>query len=335
MKKVGLGENILVVGGAGYIGAHMCKLLAAKGFVPVVLDNLSTGHRNAVKWGPLVEGNMGDPVVLDRIFSDYAIAAVMHFAAFINVGDSVEQPLAYYHNNVGQTLVLLRTMLARGITRLIFSSTAAVYGDPLTSPITESHSKNPINPYGQGKLMVEQILEDLRRAHGFESIAFRYFNAAGADPDGEIGEDHHPETHLIPNILNAVLQKQGRLSVFGDDYDTPDGTCIRDYIHVADLVSVHFTGLDRLLAGKPGGCYNLGNGKGYSVKEVLDTAGSVTGCHIPVRIGPRRAGDSAQLVSSSKLAMRELDWKPQYADIRAIVETAWNWHKNNPEGFGD
>lgn len=332
---MGLKKNILVVGGAGYIGAHMCKFLAARGYVPVVLDNFSAGHRSAVKWGPLVEGDMGDPVVLERAFSSYAISAVMHFAAFINVGDSVNQPLAYYYNNVAQTLVLLRTMLAKGVTRLIFSSTAAVYGAPVSIPIVETHPKDPINPYGKSKLMIEQVLDDLRSAHGFESIAFRYFNAAGADPKGEIGEDHFPETHLIPNILRAILDKQEGLSVFGDDYDTPDGTCIRDYIHVEDLVSAHFAGLDHLMAGKPGGHYNLGNGNGYSVKEVLDTASSVTGRPIPVQIGPRRAGDPAELIGSGELAKRGLGWKPEYTDIRTIVETAWNWHKNNPDGFGD
>ena len=326
-------KNILVVGGAGYIGSYMCKCLSRIGYVPIVLDNLAYGHREAVKWGPFIEGSMADSKLLNQIFSDYHIDAVMHFAAFCYVGESVAKPDRYYRNNLANTLNLLEMMVKRGVCNFIFSSSCAVYGEPEDIPITELHTKVPINPYGKSKLMVEQILEDFRAAYGLESIILRYFNAAGADPDGELGEDHNPETHLIPLVLQTVLGKKESISIFGDDYKTKDGTCIRDYIHIADLAQAHLLALQKLLDGFPGGKYNLGNGNGYSVKEVIETAQNVTGRLIPVKIVERRPGDPSVLVGSSKKAINDLGWKPEFPDLHSIIETAWNWQKNHPEGY--
>ena len=326
--------NILVVGGAGYIGSHMCKYLAENKYTPVVLDNLIYGHREAVKWGPFIEGAMDNRDILDKIFTDYEIAAVMHFAAFAYVGESVTDPGKYYENNVAATIALLDAMRKHNVLKFIFSSTCSTYGEPVEIPITETHPQNPINPYGRSKVMVEQILDDYQAAYGLNSIVLRYFNAAGADPDGEIGEDHNPETHLIPLILQTALSKRDEINVFGDDYPTEDGTCIRDYIHVTDLSQAHLLALVRLMNNQPGGRYNLGNGNGNSVKQVVDTAREITGEKIPSKYAERRPGDPAILIGSSEKAIKELGWRPEFADLKSILETAWRWHKNNPDGYG-
>ena len=326
-------KNILIVGGAGYIGSYMCKYLAKNGYYPIVLDNLVYGHRQAVKWGPFIAGQMADTKLLDQIFKEHPIAAVMHFAAFCYVGESVDDPGKYYQNNVAATITLLEEMLKKNIKNFIFSSSCAVYGEPVEIPITEQHPYNPINPYGRSKLMVEQILQDFRAAYGLEYVALRYFNAAGADPEGEIGEEHNPETHLIPLVLKTALGQRETINIFGDDYATKDGTCIRDYIHIDDLAQAHLLALDRLLNGLPGGQYNLGNGDGHSVKEVIEVARKITSKQIPAKIVQRRPGDPAVLIGSSEKAFKELGWKPQFADLNAIVETAWQWHKTHPDGF--
>jgi UDP-glucose 4-epimerase len=325
--------NILVVGGAGYIGSHMCKYLSQNGFTPIVLDNLVYGHRRAVKWGPLIEGSMENTGILNMIFSDYEIMAVMHFAAFAYVGESVTNPGKYYGNNVAATISLLETMRKHNVSKFIFSSTCATYGEPVEIPIRETHPQAPINPYGRSKLMVEQILDDYQNAYGLNSISLRYFNAAGADPDGEIGEDHDPETHLIPLILQTALGKRDEITVFGDDYSTEDGTCIRDYIHVTDLSQAHLLALEKLMNDYPGGKYNLGNGDGHSVRQVIDAAQEVTGSKIPSKVIERRPGDPAILIGSSEKAVQELGWKPRFADLKSILGTAWHWHKNNPDGY--
>ena len=326
-------KNILIVGGAGYIGSHMCKYLANRGYRPLVLDNLICGHRAAVKWGPLLEGSAGNEDFLHRVFSEYPVDAVMHFAAFCYVGESVENPAKYYENNVSNTIALLKVMVERNVGNFIFSSSCATYGEPREIPICEDHPQRPINPYGRTKLMVEEILADFRDAYGLAYVSLRYFNAAGADPGGELGEDHRPETHLIPLVLQTALGRRTHVEVFGDDYPTPDGTCVRDYIHIEDLAGAHFLALERLLNGGPGGQFNLGNGDGYSVKQVLQTAGRVTGQAIPARIVARRAGDPAILVGSSEKAFQELGWRPNLPELEAIVRTAWNWHKANPAGY--
>ncbi len=327
--------NILVVGGAGYIGSHMCKHLFKRGYQPIVLDNLVCGHRQAVQWGPFFEGSMSDSHLLREIFSDHPIAAVMHFAAFCYVGESVTEPAKYYENNVANTISLLEVMLEKKVSNFIFSSSCATYGEPIEVPIREDHPLKPISPYGRTKLMVEQILEDFREAYGLASVSLRYFNAAGADPDGELGEDHDPETHLIPLVLQTALGQRPRVDIFGDDYPTKDGTCIRDYIHVEDLAQAHLIGLERLLGGEAGGQYNLGNGQGHSVKQVIEMAGRVTGKPIPVSVGERRKGDPAVLVSSSEKAIHDLGWRPRFPGLEAVIETAWNWHKVNPNGYAD
>ncbi len=325
--------DILVVGGAGYIGSFLCKHLAAAGHRPVVLDNLSTGHRAAVRYGPLIQGEMADADLLAGIFSRHRIEAVMHFAANCYVGESVTAPAKYYRNNLAATLALLDAMRAAGVHRFIFSSTCAVYGEPEAIPIAEDHPLRPINPYGRSKLMVEQILDDFAAAYDLRAVRLRYFNAAGADPEGQIGEDHRPETHLIPLVLQTALGQRGHIEIFGDDLDTADGTCIRDYIHIADLAQVHCLALERLLDGAGGGIYNLGNGAGYSVRQVIETARRVTGQKVPAVVAPRRAGDPAVLVGSSRKAADELGWRPRYPDLEAIVETAWHWHRTHPHGY--
>ena len=325
--------NILVVGGAGYIGSYMCKYLAKNGYNPVVLDNLVYGHRQAVRWGPFVEGTMADSKLLNQIFSEYQIAAVMHFAAFCYVGESMTMPGKYYRNNVANTLRLLEIMIERNVLNFIFSSSCAIYGEPVEIPITEQHPQKPINPYGRTKLIVEHILDDFRSAYGLEFASLRYFNAAGADPEGEVGEDHNPETHLIPLVLQTALGQQETISIFGDDYPTRDGTCIRDYIHIDDLAQAHILALERLLDGQPGGEYNLGNGEGYSVKEVIDIARNVTGEPIPSKIVERRPGDPAVLIGSNEKAINELGWRPCFPDLRTIIATAWQWHKSHPDGY--
>jgi UDP-glucose 4-epimerase len=317
--------RVLVVGGAGYIGSHMVKYLATAGTDVITLDNLSYGYRDAVKYGEFVEGDLGDATLLDRVFGRHPIDAVMHFAAYIQVGESVLKPAMYYRNNVVNTVALLDAMVRHDVGHFIFSSTAAIFGEPEYTPIDEQHPKQPINPYGRSKLMVEHILEDYDTAYGLKSTCMRYFNAAGADPGGELGERHQPETHLIPLILQAASGRREDIKVFGDDYATDDGTCVRDYIHINDLCAAHSLGLDRMRETQQSARYNLGNGNGFSVQQVIDATRRVTGREIQVDIEPRRAGDPAVLVADSTLARRDLNWQPAYADLDTIIETAWRW----------
>jgi len=317
--------KILVVGGAGYIGSHMVKQLAQSGHDVLTLDNLSYGYRDAVKYGEFVEGDLGDSVILDAIFKAGDIDAVMHFAGFIQVGESVIKPAMYYHNNVVNTHTLLDAMLRHKVKNFIFSSTAAIFGEPDYTPIDEKHPKQPINPYGHSKLMIEQMLEDYDTAYGLRSTCLRYFNAAGADPDGELGERHVPETHLIPLILQAASGRRADIKVFGDDYATDDGTCVRDYIHINDLCEAHSLALQKMINNDQSARYNLGNGLGFSVKQVIDVAREVSGKNFKVTVEPRRAGDPAVLVADATLAKKELGWQPKFADLKDIVKTAWHW----------
>ncbi|MEF9978413.1 MAG: UDP-glucose 4-epimerase GalE [Thermomonas sp.] len=316
-------DTILVTGGAGYIGSQMVKALRQAGFRPVVLDDLSSGHRSALRGAELHVGDVGDAAFVDRVLAEVEPAAVMHFAGFIQVGESVSEPGKYFRNNVTATQVLLDAMRAHGIARFIFSSTAAIFGEPQYVPIDEAHPKAPINPYGRSKWFVEQMLEDYDHAHGLKSVCLRYFNAAGADPDGEIGERHDPETHLVPLILQVASGRRASIGVFGDDYPTPDGTCVRDYVHVADLCEAHLLALRQLLAGGDSARYNLGNGQGFSVREVLDAARQITGHPIPVTVQPRRAGDPPSLVADSGAARAALGWVPRYPALDTIVAHAW------------
>lgn len=316
--------KILVVGGAGYIGSHMVKMLGQQCCTVTTLDDLSFGHLDAVLCGEFVQGNFGDRAVLEAVLS-HGFDAVMHFASFIQVGESVQHPDKYYRNNVTYTLGLLDAMRAHGVNKFIFSSTAATFGEPQYTPMDEQHPQQPINPYGRTKLMVEQALADYDRAYGFKSVCLRYFNAAGADPEGQLGERHDPETHLIPLVLQAASGRRPSISVFGRDYGTPDGTCIRDYVHIQDLCSAHWLALQSLMNGADSQAYNLGNGNGFSVQEVIDTAEKVTGRTIPIVNGPRRDGDPARLVADSRLAREKLGWQPQYADLATIIEHAWKW----------
>lgn len=320
-------KRVLVCGGAGYVGSHMAEHLAAHNIEPVVLDNLSTGHRRMVQWGPLIEADLLDDAALDKAFADHPpFDAVMHFCARSLVGQSVTAPYDYYENNVSGTLKLLQAMRRHGVEKIVFSSTAAVFGAPQAAYIDEDHPKAPINPYGASKLMAERILEDAARAYGLRSVTLRYFNAAGASPSGKIGEAHEPETHLIPNILRAALGKGAALKIFGSDWPTPDGTCVRDYVHVCDLAQAHLLALQHMAHNAGAHAFNLGNGTGQSVLEVLATARAVTGLQIQHELAPRRAGDPAVLVASSERAMRTLGWKPQYTQLRDIIATAWKWH---------
>jgi len=319
--------KVLVVGGAGYIGSHMVKMLAKAGHDVVTLDNLSNGYRDAVKYGEFVEGDIADATLLDQLFSKYAFDGVMHFASYIQVGESVEEPSMYYRNNVCNTQTLLDAMLDHGIRSFIFSSTAATFGEPEYTPIDEAHPQKPINPYGHSKLMVEQILQDYDHAYGLKSVSLRYFNAAGADPEGELGERHIPETHLIPLVLQAASGRRDSITVFGTDYDTEDGTCVRDYIHINDLCSAHLLGLEHLVAGGNSRAYNMGNGQGYSIKQVIDVAKQVTGNDFAVQIGERRSGDPARLVADSSLLQKELGWKPEHTDLESIIRHAWAWEQ--------
>jgi UDP-glucose 4-epimerase len=320
--------KVLVVGGAGYIGSHMVKKLALAGHDVITLDNLSYGYRDAVKYGEFIEGDLGDRNTLKHVFSENSIDAVMHFAGFIQVGESVQKPSMYYHNNVVNTITLLDAMLEHDVNNFIFSSTAAIFGEPDYTPIDEKHRKAPINPYGHTKLMIEQVLEDYDNAYGLHSTCLRYFNAAGADPDGELGERHIPETHLIPLILQAASGRREDIKVFGDDYATDDGTCVRDYIHINDLCDAHSLALEHMIAARQSARFNLGNGKGFSVKQVIDVAKQVSGTDFKVTTEPRRTGDPAVLVADSTLARKTLNWQPVYADLESIVETAWQWEVN-------
>lgn len=319
--------NILVVGGAGYIGSHMVKRLGQLGCAVTTLDNLSSGHRDAVLCGEFIEGDLADRSMLASVLQPGRFDAVMHFASFIQVGESVQNPAIYYANNVSNTLNLLDAMRAAEVKRFIFSSTAATFGEPRYTPIDEQHPQVPINPYGRTKLMIEQVLEDYDRAYGLKSVCLRYFNAAGADPDGELGERHDPETHLIPLVLQAASGRRPAISVFGRDYDTPDGTCIRDYIHINDLCEAHWLALQSLAQGQGSQRYNLGNGCGFSVQQVIDAARRVTGQPIAIHEAPRRDGDPARLVADSTQARQRLGWNPQFADLDAMVRHAWGWEQ--------
>lgn len=321
-------KTVLVTGGAGYIGSHACKALAKAGYLPVTLDSLVYGHEWAVKWGPLVKADLADPAALSDAFGTYRPAAVLHFAAFAYVGESVTAPGKYYRNNVAGTLNLLDAMLRHDCHHLVFSSTCATYGIPTTVPIAEDQEQRPINPYGWSKLMIEQVLRDYGRAHGLRSCALRYFNAAGADPQGEIGEDHSPETHLIPLAVEAALGRRPCVEIYGTDYPTADGTAIRDYIHVSDLAEVHERALDALLAGARSSFLNVGTGHGHSVREVLDAVRQVAGRDVPVKNSPRREGDPPVLVADPSRACDALGWRPRFTDIGSIVATAFRWHES-------
>ncbi|BDZ67733.1 UDP-glucose 4-epimerase GalE [Methanobacterium ferruginis] len=320
---------ILVTGGAGYIGSHANKELNSAGYETVVLDNMSYGHEDFLKWGVLEKVDLADLESLRNVFQKYKIDAVMHFAAFTYVGESVEDPQKYYLNNLRNTLNLLQVMNEFKVRKLVFSSTCATYGNPQEIPITETHPQNPISPYGKGKFMVEKVLEDYSAAYGLCYVSLRYFNAAGADPEGDIGERHNPETHLIPLILDAAMGKREDIKIFGTDYPTPDGTCIRDYIHVTDLADAHIKALKYLENGGKSEVFNLGNGNGFSVREVIEEARKVTGKKIKATETVRRPGDPPILVGSSDKARKILKWKPKYDDLSQIISTAWEWHKKD------
>ncbi|WP_428057764.1 UDP-glucose 4-epimerase GalE [Candidatus Avelusimicrobium fimicolum] len=320
-------KNILVIGGAGYIGSHMVRMLAKQGYNPVVFDNLSKGHREAVANYPFELGDLGDKARLTEVFKKYGIEAVMHFAAFAEVGESVKEPSKYYHNNVAKVLDLLDALVENDIKYFVFSSTAATFGEPVRPKIDESHPQNPINPYGNTKLMVEKILADFDTAYGLKATALRYFNASGADDSGEIGESHNPETHLIPIVLQAAAGKRVSIKMFGTDYPTPDGTCVRDYVHVNDLARAHILALEKMFKDNVSERFNLGSGNGFSVAEIVKEAKRITGIDFTVEKAPRRDGDPAVLVADSAKAERILGWKPQY-NLTRIIETAWNWEQH-------
>lgn len=319
--------KILVVGGAGYIGSHMVEMLIQNNHDVYIFDNLCKGHKEHILGGKLIVGDLGQSHDLHALFANHKFDAVMHFAAFIQVGESVKEPAIYYRNNLINTINLLETMLQHNVKKIIFSSTAAVYGEPQYTPIDVNHPKNPLNPYGKSKWMVEQILNDFDIAYDLKSVALRYFNAAGADPAGRIGELHDPETHLIPLVLQVAAKKRKAISIYGDDYNTKDGTCIRDYIHIVDLCSAHLLALESLLKGGQSNAYNLGNGEGYSVLDVIKTAEEVTKCAIPMVKCERRAGDPAVLVADASQAVHDLGWSPKYTDLKTIIEHAWRWEK--------
>ena len=318
---------VLVTGGAGYIGSHACKALSDAGYIPITFDNMVYGHTWAVRWGPLEQGDISDRNRLNEVLAAYKPSAIMHFAAYAYVGESVSNPGKYYRNNVAGSLSLLEAARDFGINNFIFSSTCATYGTPNIVPVNEDHPQNPINPYGASKLMIEQILKDFDVAHGIKSISLRYFNVAGADPGCLIGESHQPETHLIPLVLDAAIGRRSVIQIYGDNYDTPDGTCIRDYIHVSDLANAHVKALKALESGSATTAYNLGNGKGFSVREVIAAAEAVTGLRVPIEISPRRPGDPAQLIGDASRAKTELGWAPKFEKLDAILATAWRWHQ--------
>lgn len=325
--------SILVCGGAGYIGSHMVAELLEQGKEVVVLDNLEKGHKDALLGGKLYVGDLRDRAILDKVFNENKIEAVIDFAAYSLVGESMEEPLKYFNNNVYGTINLLEAMKDHGVKYIVFSSTAATYGEPENLPILEEDKTIPTNAYGESKLLVEKILRWCDSAYGTKFTVLRYFNAAGAHINGKIGEDHSPESHLIPLILQVAQGKREKIMIFGEDYNTEDGTCIRDYIHVSDLASAHSLALDRLMRGEPSAIYNLGNGTGFSVKEVIEVTRKVTGHPIPAEVAERRAGDPAILIASSEKAIKELGWKPKFNTLETIIETAWNWHKNHVNGY--
>ena len=320
-------QHILVTGGAGYIGSHACKALQTAGFIPVTFDNLVTGWRDAVKFGPFVQGDLLDRAAVDAVFAQYAPVAVMHFAALSQVGESMSQPGKYWHNNVLGSLNLIEAATAVNCLNFVFSSTCATYGDQDNVVLNEASAQHPINAYGASKRAIEDILRDFEASNALRHIIFRYFNVAGADPEGEVGEFHQPETHLIPLMLDAIDGKRGALTVFGIDYDTPDGTCIRDYLHVCDLVDAHVLGLKWLLEGKDSAVFNLGTGSGFSVREVIDNSAQIINRTVPVVEGPRREGDCTKLVSGSVKAEQELGWTPQRSTLTQMVTDAWRWHQ--------
>lgn len=324
--------NVLVVGGAGYIGSHAVKMLGEAGHDVWVYDNLSRGHQESVPPGKLVVGEVADRAKLVETMRDKKIDAVMHFAAFALVNESVNDPSLYYRNNVIAALELLDAMREANVMRIVFSSTTATYGEPAVVPIPETTRQEPINPYGFTKLVIEKALADYAAAYGLAYAALRYFNAAGAHPSGSIGEDHEPESHLIPLVLQVALGQREKITIYGDDYPTPDGTCVRDYIHVCDLADAHLRALDRLEPGK-GICLNLGTGRGTSVREIVEACREVTGHAIPEVMGSRRAGDPPELIADARRAKAELGWEPKYADVKSIVETAWSWHQKHPQGY--
>ncbi|HUR34401.1 MAG TPA: UDP-glucose 4-epimerase GalE [Vicinamibacterales bacterium] len=325
-------RSVLVTGGAGYIGSHAAKALKRAGYTVVVFDNLVAGHREAVRFGPLVEGDITDLGAVRRALREHRIWAVMHFAAFLDVGESVREPGRYYRNNVTGALTVLEAMALEGVGLFVFSSTCATYGEPIETPISETHPQKPINSYGESKLAVERALPHFERAHGLHSAALRYFNAAGADPDGELGEDHAPEIHLIPRAIEAAIGGRGLL-VFGDDYPTPDGTCLRDYVHVSDLADAHVKALEAIADTGISRVYNLGTGHPHSVREVIEAVERVTGRKVPWTLAPRRDGDPAVLYAAAHKAQSELRWAPRFADLDSIVGSAWQWHQRHPQGF--
>ena len=325
--------NILVTGGAGYIGGHTCKALAAAGFTPVVIDNLVTGHRSAVKWGPFVQGDIADRALVAQVLGDYHIAAVLHFAACAYVGESMSSPGKYFQNNVSGTLALLDAVRTRGITDFVFSSTCATYGIPSQLPIGEGHPQRPVNPYGESKLFVERVLRWYGLAYGLRSVVLRYFNAAGADPDCDIGEDHDPETHLIPLVIQTALGLRDHIDIYGRDFATPDGTAIRDYIHVRDLADAHVSALRHLLRGGDSMQLNLGTGQGYSVLEVIEAVQDYSGVAVATRDCPRRPGDPAALVADARRAQDVLGWEPAHSTLRQIAATAWRWQERQVDGL--
>jgi UDP-glucose-4-epimerase GalE len=321
-----------VTGGAGYIGSHAAKALQQAGYRVVVVDNLIAGHRHAVKYGEFIEGDVTDTMAMRRTLRRYEVFAVMHFAAFLDVGESVRDPARYYRNNVGGALSVLEAMVAERSSYFVFSSTCATYGEPVETPIAETHPQRPINSYGETKLAIERALLHFERAYELRWTALRYFNAAGADPSGEVGEDHSPEIHLIPRAIQAATGGPG-LEVFGDDYPTPDGTCLRDYIHVSDLADAHVLALEALVEAGKSGAYNLGSGRPHSVREVIDTVERVTGLKVPWTFGARRPGDPSILYAAAHKAQAELHWKPKFPDLESIVRTAWAWHQTHPNGY--
>lgn len=325
--------KVLVTGGVGYIGSHVLKSLLESGFDVIVLDNLQKGHEKALLGGTFIQGDLSDVEILEEIFSQHKIDGVIHLAADSLVGESMDNPSKYYRNNVLNGFQLLETMHRYGVKCIVFSSTAAVYGEPKHTPITEDHPTCPTSVYGRTKLHFEEMLEDYDKAYGIRFVSLRYFNAAGADPSGKIGEDHNPETHLIPIVLQTALGLRRELKIFGTDYNTKDGTCIRDYIHVSDLANAHILALEALIRGNESKIYNLGNGMGYSVREVIETASKVVKKPIPATKHPRRPGDPAVLIASSEKIKKELGWKVQYPDLQSIIETAWKWHQSHPRGF--